>query len=66
MVKVKEKEKKIKVKAYDANSLRSLNFPDNVRHRVGMYFGSKDEPGVTIREKIPSLKIENLMHMILL
>ena len=32
--------------AYNADSLRTLPFPDNIRHRPGMYLSSKDEPGV--------------------
>lgn len=38
--------KTLKVKAYNADSLKTLPFPDNVRHRPGMYLSSKDEPGV--------------------
>src|ERR1035437_5586467 len=33
-------------KAYTADSLRSLGFPDNVREKIGMYFGSAEEAGV--------------------
>lgn len=35
-----------KAKVYNADSLKSLKFPENVRHRPGVYVGSKDEPGL--------------------
>lgn len=45
--KAKLKEKKAKAgKAYDANALVKLEFPEAPRLRIGMYFGSKEEAGV--------------------
>lgn len=46
MAKKLELKKAKKSNAYNADSLRTLPFPDNVRHRPGMYLSSRDEPGV--------------------
>lgn len=32
--------------SYNADSLKSLKFPENVRTKIGMYFGSAEEAGV--------------------
>ena len=35
-----------KTTTYNADSLKSLKYPENVRHRPGMFISSVDEPGV--------------------
>lgn len=45
MAKTKTAVKATKDKAYNADSLREMHFPENVRHRPGMYIGGLDESG---------------------
>ena len=42
----KDKKKKSKAGVYNADSLQSMHYPDNVRHLPGMFFGSREEAGV--------------------
>ena len=46
MAKVTKAKKARSSKVYNADSLKSLDFPECCRHRIGMYFGSKEEAGV--------------------